>query len=268
MAPEKQTGRKCEDLRPVLMVGETGFEPATPWSRTKCSTRLSHSPLPIPSPELLSGRRKWASCIRAARPSQRPWIIFSSLEFSRGLPITPWGPSHPALPRVTSHFAKGTIRNAACSGCPPTTSHHGVPCLLRSSSSPTTNPSSYPRWFARPVVPASPPSRTPPPSTCWSWRASTGQPSSSWTSTSTRTAATCSPSSSRTRTRATCKVIILTGVEDQFTRHVCFELGADAYEVKPFDHTFMTRVARLAGVKEVSPSLSAPQGRSERMAAA
>ncbi len=26
------------------MVGETGFEPATPWSRTRCSTRLSHSP--------------------------------------------------------------------------------------------------------------------------------------------------------------------------------------------------------------------------------
>jgi two-component system response regulator AdeR len=47
-----------------------------------------------------------------------------------------------------------------------------------------------------------------------------------------------------------CKVIILSGVEDQFTRHVCFELGADGYEVKPFDHTFMSRVARLAGVKE------------------
>jgi two-component system response regulator AdeR len=46
-----------------------------------------------------------------------------------------------------------------------------------------------------------------------------------------------------------CKVIILSGVEDQFTRHVCFELGAEAYEVKPFDHTFMTRVARMAGVK-------------------
>jgi CheY-like chemotaxis protein len=51
-----------------------------------------------------------------------------------------------------------------------------------------------------------------------------------------------------------CKVIILSGVEDQFTRHVCFELGADAYEVKPFDHTFMTRVARLAGVKELLPT--------------
>ena len=45
-----------------------------------------------------------------------------------------------------------------------------------------------------------------------------------------------------------CKVIILSGVEDQFTRHVCFELGAEAYEVKPFDHTFMIRVARMAGV--------------------
>jgi CheY-like chemotaxis protein len=45
-----------------------------------------------------------------------------------------------------------------------------------------------------------------------------------------------------------CKVIILSGVEDQYTRHVCFELGADDYEVKPFDSTFIHRVARLAGV--------------------
>lgn len=43
-----------------------------------------------------------------------------------------------------------------------------------------------------------------------------------------------------------CKVIMLSGVEDQFTRHVCFELGADDYEVKPCDPTFMTRIARLA----------------------
>ena len=49
-----------------------------------------------------------------------------------------------------------------------------------------------------------------------------------------------------------CKVIILSGVEDQYTRHVCFELGAEAYEVKPFDHTFMTRVARMAGVPAAS----------------
>jgi two-component system, OmpR family, response regulator AdeR len=45
-----------------------------------------------------------------------------------------------------------------------------------------------------------------------------------------------------------CQVIVLTGVEDQFTRHVCFELGAVDYEVKPFDSTFMVKIARLAGV--------------------
>jgi hypothetical protein len=28
-----------------FMVGMTGFEPATPWSRTRCSTRLSHIPM-------------------------------------------------------------------------------------------------------------------------------------------------------------------------------------------------------------------------------
>ena len=26
------------------LVGERGFDPPTPWSRTRCSTRLSHSP--------------------------------------------------------------------------------------------------------------------------------------------------------------------------------------------------------------------------------
>ena len=26
------------------MVGETGFEPATPWTQTKCATKLRYSP--------------------------------------------------------------------------------------------------------------------------------------------------------------------------------------------------------------------------------
>ena len=32
----------------MLMVGETGFEPATPWSQTRCATSLRHSPTPAP----------------------------------------------------------------------------------------------------------------------------------------------------------------------------------------------------------------------------
>src|SRR5436309_12801400 len=34
--------RKCEYHK---LVGARGFEPPTPWSRTRCSTRLSHAPL-------------------------------------------------------------------------------------------------------------------------------------------------------------------------------------------------------------------------------
>ena len=42
-------GQCQESITPVCkrlkrMVGERGFEPPTPWSRTRCSTRLSHSP--------------------------------------------------------------------------------------------------------------------------------------------------------------------------------------------------------------------------------
>ena len=33
------------------MVGKTGFEPATPWSQTKCSTKLSHFPITMVRPK-------------------------------------------------------------------------------------------------------------------------------------------------------------------------------------------------------------------------
>src|SRR3954466_7804649 len=33
------------------MVGKTGFEPATPWSQTKCSTKLSYFPINNGAPE-------------------------------------------------------------------------------------------------------------------------------------------------------------------------------------------------------------------------
>jgi DNA-binding response OmpR family regulator len=42
------------------------------------------------------------------------------------------------------------------------------------------------------------------------------------------------------------KVIVLSGVEDQFIRHTCLELGAEDYTVKPFGPIFLNRVARIA----------------------
>ncbi len=42
-------------------------------------------------------------------------------------------------------------------------------------------------------------------------------------------------------------VIMLSANEDQFIRHCCFELGACDYEVKPFDPSFLRKVARMVG---------------------
>ncbi|MER2564722.1 MAG: response regulator [Myxococcaceae bacterium] len=40
-------------------------------------------------------------------------------------------------------------------------------------------------------------------------------------------------------------VIMLSANEDQFMRHTCFELGATDYEVKPFDPSFIRKMARM-----------------------
>ena len=41
-------------------------------------------------------------------------------------------------------------------------------------------------------------------------------------------------------------VVMVSGIEDQQTRHDCFMLGADDYVVKPIDALFFTRLARRA----------------------
>jgi CheY-like chemotaxis protein len=51
------------------------------------------------------------------------------------------------------------------------------------------------------------------------------------------------------------KVVILSANEDQFMRHLCLQLGAEDYEVKPFDPTFIRRIARLAAGGEKAPLL-------------
>ena len=37
--------QKRQQLRCLLLVGATGFEPATPCSRSKCATRLRYAPM-------------------------------------------------------------------------------------------------------------------------------------------------------------------------------------------------------------------------------
>lgn len=44
------------------------------------------------------------------------------------------------------------------------------------------------------------------------------------------------------------KVMMLSAVEDQFTRRLCLELGADDYDLKPLDICFVHKLARMAGV--------------------
>lgn len=39
-------------------------------------------------------------------------------------------------------------------------------------------------------------------------------------------------------------VIMLSANDDQYMRNCCFELGAEDYEVKPFDPSFLRKVAR------------------------
>jgi hypothetical protein len=50
-----------EEPKDSKLVGERGFEPPTPWSRTRCSTRLSHSPTLVETESdhgTRTGRRK------------------------------------------------------------------------------------------------------------------------------------------------------------------------------------------------------------------
>ena len=49
-------------------------------------------------------------------------------------------------------------------------------------------------------------------------------------------------------------VVMLSANEDQFIRHCCLELGAADYEVKPFDPSFMRKMARMVRHGDDGPS--------------
>jgi hypothetical protein len=51
------------------MVGKTGFEPATPWSQTKCSTKLSYFPQIMARPEEVESTTFWSVVRRSIQLS-------------------------------------------------------------------------------------------------------------------------------------------------------------------------------------------------------
>ena len=67
------------------MVGKTGFEPATPWSQTKCSTKLSHFPIisgaleGIRTPDLLvRSQTLYPAELRAQNVKSKWWLRLES----------------------------------------------------------------------------------------------------------------------------------------------------------------------------------------------
>ena len=84
------------------MVGVAGFEPATPASRTQCSTRLSHTPTmksapyseAIPGPQAIKrrkgdGKRARARCPCGQKNRAQAVAWLRSLGYSLRLPVKP-----------------------------------------------------------------------------------------------------------------------------------------------------------------------------------
>lgn len=95
----------------VYPVGETGFEPATPASRTQCSTWLSYSPN---SPSWSSASRVAARARPPARPADgvgfEPTRAFHPTRFPIVL-LKPLG--HPSRSLRLSAYGEGGIRTHA-----------------------------------------------------------------------------------------------------------------------------------------------------------
>ena len=115
--PECETARArarvCRASRPHLAVGETGFEPATPASRTQCSTGLSYSPnLSLPP----TARTGWDSNPRGVlAPTRSPGVRLKPLGHPspRGLRSRPAVMGAGRAPRLGSCSGEGGIRTHA-----------------------------------------------------------------------------------------------------------------------------------------------------------
>ena len=65
------------------MVGKTGFEPATPWSQTKCTTKLCYFPLLLARPVGVEPATFWSVVKRSIQLSYGRLLIFKHLWWLR-----------------------------------------------------------------------------------------------------------------------------------------------------------------------------------------
>ncbi len=129
-----------------IMVGERGFEPPTPWSRTRCSTRLSHSPT-------WCVERTPGAAWRGDSPRVR-WVQFSR---SNGVWLLGGRRKLPLMARKPVVAEGGFTALGAGDGCRPPRPRG--PCYFFSSTS-TYSASITPSSFfcsASPAPPLAPP---------------------------------------------------------------------------------------------------------------
>ena len=104
-----------------MLVGERGFEPPTPWSRTRCSTRLSHSPTCL--------ERRRALLLRDSDEGAAAWIAAAGMlrdfhynrrfSWKLGQPpcmqrvIRPRSRHRAVHERTGTHYADTVTRNAS-----------------------------------------------------------------------------------------------------------------------------------------------------------
>ena len=113
----RQPDRGCKSLK--IMVGARGFEPPTPWSRTRCSTRLSHAPTmrPANSDAWCQCRRPSGVCQLAAarltndqQPGDPRWRHRKSCRRRRRINITRWCRSNTSARIRSTHPAHPSSR--------------------------------------------------------------------------------------------------------------------------------------------------------------
>ena len=143
------------------MVGKTGFEPATPWSQTKCSTKLSYFPIKYGAPER---SRTHNLLIR----SQTLYPIELRAHYYNNIKLTKWCRG-PESNRYGSHLPQDFKSCASASSATPATLERktgfepATPTLARWCSTTELLPHIWKLFYCHKKLGAGEGSRTPTP---------------------------------------------------------------------------------------------------------